>query len=73
MDFFEETLGAPNPMPGNNQTWWIKEAFNLVGLIGFFGAIVSFAALMLELPFFAGLKAQKEIVVPALADKKSKR
>lgn len=44
----EETLGAPNPMPGSNQTWWLKEAFNLVGLIGFFGAIVPFAALMLE-------------------------
>ena len=35
-------------MPGSNQTWWLKEAFNLVGLIGFFGAIVPFAALMLE-------------------------
>ena len=71
-DFFEETLGAPNPMPGSNQTWWIKEAFNLVGLIGFFGAIVPLAALMLELPFFASLKKEKSLVVPALADKKAK-
>ena len=72
VDFFEETLGAPNPMPGSNQTWWIKEAFNFIGLIGFFGAIVPFAALMLELPYFAGLKAEKAIVVPAFADKKAK-
>ena len=71
-DFFEETLGAPNPMPGSNQTWWIKEAFNLVGLIGFFGAIVPLAALMLELQFFASLKKEKSLVVPALADKKAK-
>ena len=59
-------------MPGSNQTWWIKEAFNLIGLIGFFGAIVPFAALMLELPYFAGLKAEKVITVPAFADKKAK-
>ena len=72
IDFFEETLGAPNPMPANNQTWWIKEAFNLIGLIGFFGAIVPLAALMLELPFFASLKAEKHIVVPAFEDKKAK-
>jgi len=72
VDFFEETLGAPNPMPANNQTWWIKEAFNLVGLIGFFGAIVPIAALMLELPFFASLKAKKHIVVPAFEGKKAK-
>lgn len=71
-DFFEETLGAPNPMPGSNQTWWIKEAFNLIGLIGFFGAIVPLAALMLEHPFFAPLKAEKSLVVPALTDKKAK-
>ena len=71
-DFFEETLGAPNPMPGSNQIWWLKEAFNFIGLIGFFGAIVPFAALMLELPYFSGLKAEKERLVPALADKKAK-
>lgn len=73
VDFFEETLGAPNPLPASNQTWWIKEAFNLIGLIGFFGAIVPFAALMLELPFFAPLKAEKVIEVPALTEKKAKR
>lgn len=73
VDFFEETLGAPNPLPASNQTWWIKEAFNFVGLIGFFSAIVPFAALMLELPYFASLKAEKTLVVPALADKREKR
>lgn len=72
VEFFEETLGAPNPMPASNQTWWIKEAFNLIGLIGFFGAIVPLAALMLELPVFASLKAEKTLVVPVLADKKAK-
>ena len=72
VEFFEETLGAPNPMPASNQTWWIKEAFNLIGLIGFFAAIVPFAALMLELPYFASLKAEKTLVVPVLADKKAK-
>jgi len=71
-DFFEETLGAPNPKPGTSQTWWLKEAFNLIGLIGFFAAVVPFAALMLELPYFASLKAEKTLVVPALADKKAK-
>ena len=71
-NFFEETLGAPKPLEGTKQTWWMKEAFNLIGLIGFFGAIVPFAALMLEHPYFASLKAEQTLTVPALADKKQK-
>ncbi len=72
VEFFETTLGAPKPMPAGSQLWWVKELFNFVGLIGFFGAIVPMAALMLELPCFAGLKAENTLVVPAFADKKAK-
>ncbi len=72
IDFFQETIGAPKPLPSSNQLWWLKEAFNLVGLVGFFMAIVPLAALLLELPFFAPLKAEKNVSVPAFADKKAK-
>ncbi len=72
VNFFEKTLGAPTPIPSSNQTWWIKELFNLIGLIGFFGAIVPMAALMLNLPYFASLKKEETLVVPAFADKKAK-
>ncbi len=75
VDFFRHTLGGPETnLSGSffDQLWWLKELFNLVGLIGFFGAIVPMAALMLELPYFASLKAEKPIVVPAFADKKAK-
>lgn len=66
--FFEKTLGAPKPMEGSSQIWWVKELFNLIGLIGFFAFVVPFAACLLELPFFRSLRAQ-ETVTPALPKK----
>lgn len=61
IDFFTESLGAPNPISSDNQTWPIKCAFNTVSLIGFFMFIVSLAAYLLEKPWFSELKASKEV------------
>lgn len=39
IEYFYETLGVPNgymEIVSSNQVWYIKEAFNLLGLIGFF-------------------------------------
>jgi hypothetical protein len=57
VDFFEQSLGAPNPLPAGNQTWWLKEAFNGVGLAGFFLLLVPMADLLMRTKFFAPLKA----------------
>jgi pimeloyl-ACP methyl ester carboxylesterase len=68
IDFFQAHLGAPNPIPSGNQVWWLKEAFNLVGLVGFFLMIIPLADLLMNLSFFAPLKPQEpvaEVELPA--------
>ena len=73
VQFFQDRLPAPNPLPSGNQTWWVKELFNLVGLVGFFMFLVPFADLLLSLDFFKGLRATGVSSVPALQPGKQKR
>lgn len=61
IDFFETTLGAPNPIASSDQIWQTKTLFNGVGLAGFFLFIVSFAVCMLDTPYFSALKAKDEV------------
>jgi len=61
VDFFEATLGAPNPSPGGNQVWQVKEAFTTLGLIAFGIFVVAFTRAMLATPAFAGLRVAKPI------------
>lgn len=71
--FFQETLPAPNPLPPSNQTWWLKELFNLVGLVGFFMFLVPFADMLLALKFFNELRTAGVTPVPALQLGKERR
>jgi len=71
IEFFQETLGAPNAMAPSNQIWTVKEAFNFVGLIGFLLFIVAFAVLMVFTPFFSSLRSE-EVVQPIQANNKGK-
>ena len=64
--FFQGALPARHPLPPGNQTWWIKELFNLVGLVGFFMFLVPFADLVLSLDFFRGLRTASVNPLPAL-------
>lgn len=73
VDFFQKTLPAPNALPPTSQTWWIKELFNLVGLIGFFMFLVPFADMLLSLPFLAELRISEVYNTPALNAGKQKR
>lgn len=57
VNFFEQSLGAPKALAASNQIWWLKEAFNLVGLVGFFLLMVPLVDLFLRIPFFAELQA----------------
>lgn len=63
VEFFDKSLGSPNPIDKDNQIWQWKEAFNFVGLIGFGMFIVCFGILLLFTPVFSSLRA-KEIVAP---------
>jgi dienelactone hydrolase len=71
--FFQETLPAPNPLAPGNQTWWLKELFNLVGLVGFFMFLVPFTDLLLAIPFFGELRAAGVTPVSALQPGKERR
>ena len=73
IDFFESTLGAPQPLSGTNQVWWLKELFNLLGLIGFFMFLVPMTELLLSIPFFKDLRTGSVPAVPALASPAQKR
>jgi len=70
-DFFQKTLGAPNPIEPTNQVWQWKEAFNFVGVIGMAMFICSFATLLVFTPTFECLRAS-EPAKPAKTDKKGK-
>ena len=63
IDFFENSLGAPNPIPANKQIWQWKEAFNCVGLVGFAIFICAFATLMVFTKPFESLRAD-EVAAP---------
>ncbi len=73
VEFFEESLGAPNPIAPQNQVWWLKELFNMVGLIGFFAFIMPFTDLLLTLPYFAPLKAKEVLPLAAPIGKDKRR
>lgn len=66
VEFFNQALGAPAPLPPTNQVWRYKVFFNFLGLVGFAIFIVNFAILMLYTPLFAPLRAA-ERVAPAPA------
>lgn len=63
LDWFDDTLNTPNPIPSSNQIWPLKMIFNLIGLIGFGIFIYSFALSMLFVPAFASLRVP-EIIKP---------
>lgn len=58
VDFFEETLGAPSPLPASNQLAMVKECFTGLGLIGFVMFLIYFAIGLLDTRYFGVLKAE---------------
>lgn len=60
--YFEETLGAPNPIDSTNQVWQWKAVFNSLSLHAMILFLACFAICLLDTPYFASLKAEKEVV-----------
>lgn len=60
VEAFNRSMPAPKQIASTNQTWWLKEGFNLLGLIGFFLFIVPMADLLLAAPFFKSLRKDPE-------------
>lgn len=68
ISFFEQALGAPNPIPATNQIWQWKVVANTIGLIAFFMFMVSLALVLSKKPFFAETGTD-ELVAPRPAGK----
>ena len=66
VEFFDEALDAPVDLAHNDQIWIWKAIFNGIGVVGFFMLLINGALALLDLPFFADLKAS-EPVLPAPA------
>ena len=47
---------------GKAQSWWLKEGFECIGLIGMFIAIIASIALFAELPFFNKVKTEESAI-----------
>lgn len=69
IDFFDGALGAPKSLAPTNQVWWLKEGFNLLGLVGFFMLLVPLVDLLLAGKFFGELKAQTLPAAPEFTKK----
>ncbi|WP_241494486.1 alpha/beta hydrolase family protein [Bacillus coahuilensis] len=59
LEYFDETMGTPDPISPSNQIWQWKALFNFIGLIGFVMFVISFTGLLVETKAFASLKASK--------------
>ncbi len=55
IDFYETAFadyqGLLKDIDSGNQIWWLKEAFELVAMVGFFMVIFALASLLLKVPF----------------------
>lgn len=71
ISFFEQALGAPNPLPATDQIWQWKVVANTVGLGAFFAFIVSLALVLVKRPFFAEVGSET-MVEPRPATKTGK-
>ncbi len=65
VDFFDESLGAPNSLPAGNQNWQLKEVLTTFGLIGFGIFLVAFTRALLATRAFAGLRVSEPIAAVA--------
>lgn len=72
IDFFNEALDAPNPLPADDQVWQWKEAFNCLGLIGFAIFLCSFGTLMVFTKPFESLRAEAVVQPRKVQDGKGK-
>lgn len=61
LEFFDASVGAPNPIEPTSQIWQFKVFFNFVGLIGFVMFIISFTKCMLHTEAFRSLRAQRKV------------
>ncbi|WP_298788916.1 S9 family peptidase [uncultured Marinococcus sp.] len=72
LNFFESSLGAPDPIHSGNQIWQWKALFNFIGLVGFVMFLVSFCKLLLFTKPFSSLRASSPSQPSTLISNKQK-
>lgn len=72
VNFFEKALGAPNPIPSNQQVWQWKAIFNFIGMVGFIIFVWAFTRVLLETKYFSTLKAEKIVEAAPAPEGKAK-
>jgi hypothetical protein len=66
VEFFDEALGAPEPIAAGSQVWQLREFFTALGLVGFGIFLVAFTrALLATRPFAALAVEQAPQILPA--------
>jgi pimeloyl-ACP methyl ester carboxylesterase len=65
IDWFQQTLGAVNPLPAANQIWYWKEIATLISLIGCLLFIFALGNLLLRTGFFSALASAPQNPKPA--------
>lgn len=61
VDFFYNAFGTVEGykyIAPTNQTWWVKEAFSLLGFLGLFGLLFPVTDILLQTRLFASLKGE---------------
>lgn len=64
LDFFDESLGTPEPISSGNQLWQLKEFFTALGLIAFGILLVTVPRALLGTPAFRALATPAVPAVP---------
>lgn len=73
IEFFTYTLDLDTSLKPTNQTFMLKEIFNLVAAIGLLLLIVPLSSYILDTPWFQDLKGKEGPRVPALSPEGKKR
>ena len=58
VEWFQMTLKGGNNLPPSNQTWYWKEIFNLVALIGMVILLIALGGYLLKTNYFKGLQEE---------------
>ena len=74
VEFFDLALDAPENLKHTNQIWQLKALFNALGVVGFFMFVVFATIALLDIPYFAVLKTEKDVTPwPTLEGRAEKR
>lgn len=73
IEFFTYTLDLETDLTPSNQTFMLKEIFNLVAAIGLLILVIPLSSFILDTPFFQDLKGKEGPKIPALSPEGKKR